>query len=315
MRGLAVREGQLRLVDDLAPVPVQAGEVEVRVVCASVNPTDLELAEGLYDAMVARHSALHLARTGLEFSGVVTQGGARFQVGDAVYGYVDLLRGAKTHQERIAIREAHIAPKPADWTFAQAAAFPLGAQTAYVALKQVADARAGEHVLIHGASGGLGVYAVQIARKLGLHSTAVAGPDQEAFLRELGADEVLDYTAVDVRTSGRTFDIILEWSTRWTFAQAAPLLSSRGRFVPAEPVKAQIDFSTDSEASRRSRDLWVAAGDGPLLEELADWVAAGDLRVLVDSEYPFEDYPTAFSRIRESSKRGRVVLTLPTSGD
>ncbi|MEM9864997.1 MAG: NAD(P)-dependent alcohol dehydrogenase [Myxococcota bacterium] len=315
MKGLVLREGQLTMAKDLVPRPPDEGEVEVRVVSASVNPTDIELAAGVYDDMLARAGMLDRTRTGLEFSGVVTTPGKRFQPGDEVFGYVDLLEGAKSHQERIAIGEALIARKPAAWSFAEAAAVPLGAQTSLVALRDVANAQAGERILINGAAGGLGVYAVQLAaRVFRLHVTAVAGPGQGAFLKGLGADEVLDYTAERPLANGERYDIIFDLTTRWQFDEVEASLTPTGRFMPSEPLKAGVDFSEGARSGARSVNLWVGQGDGDVLAEVAALVANGTLQVFVDSVYPFEAHQEAFARLKQPSKRGRVVMTLEDAG-
>lgn len=311
MKGIAVREGQLRLVNDLVrPVPGH-GEVEVEVVCASVNPTDLELAAGVYDELLASQGKLASTRTGLELSGVVVGQGQRFAHGDEVFGYVDLMNGEKSHQERVVINEALIAKKPEGWSFAEAAAVPLGAQTSLVALRDVAQARAGEKVLVNGASGGLGVYAVQIAaRMLDLHVTAVASGKQAELMRRLGAHEVLDYNTTDVLGSRETYDIIFDLTTKMQFEGIEHLLSSTGRFMPSEPLKAGVDFSPGARSGERSVSLWVEKGDGQILAQVADWVSSGQLEILVDSVHPLTAFERAFARIRESGKQGRVILNV-----
>ncbi|MEM1413385.1 MAG: NAD(P)-dependent alcohol dehydrogenase [Myxococcota bacterium] len=310
MRGLVVREGRPTVVHDLPGPRLGEGEIEVRVVAASVNPTDLELAEGLYDAQLEARGKVHLPRTGLELSGIVTRGGRRFREGDAVFGYIDLLEGDKTHQERVAIREDGVASKPPELSFVEAAALPLGAETSLVALRDEVRASPGQRVLIQGASGGLGVYALQIAARLGLHITAVAGPGQAPFLHGLGAHRVLDYTQTDVRTLRETFDVVFDLTTRLQFAEIAHLLAPEGRFVPSEPLKAGVDFGGGAESGRRSVNLWVPRGEGKRLAEVAGWVRDGSLRVFVDSVFPFEEHAAAFGRLREHGKRGRVVMTL-----
>ena len=310
MRGLALRDGELTLVEDVDPPRLGPGEVEVQVLAASVNPTDLELAAGVYDAGLAEAGRLHLPRTGLELAGVVMRGGERFREGDEVFGYIDLLHGDKTHQERIAIGEDALALKPPELSFVEAAALPLGAQTSLVALREEVGAQPGQRVLVNGAAGGLGGYAVQIAARLGLHVTAVAGAGQGAFLEGLGAHRVLDYATVDVREASETFDVVFDLTTRLQFAEIAHLLGTDGRFIPSEPLKAGVDFTEGAASAQRSVAHWVPRGDGELLGEVVGWVRDGSLRVVVDSVFPFAEHAAAFRRLREHGKRGRVVMTL-----
>ncbi|MEM1023699.1 MAG: NAD(P)-dependent alcohol dehydrogenase [Myxococcota bacterium] len=311
MKGLVVRSGQLQLVDDL-PVPTPGpGQVRVEVLCASVNPTDLEMADGTYDELLRSHGRLELPRTGLEFSGIVRSTGQSFEEGAEVFGYVDLLQGEKTHQAQLVIEEAFVARKPALVSFEEAAALPLGGQTSLVGLRDVALAREGERVLINGASGGLGVFAVQIAAKrLQLHVTAVAGPGQDSFLHGLGAHEVLDYTKTDVRKSGLEFDVIFDLSTKMRFDDVEHLLSPKGRFMPSEPLKAGVDFTPGARSGERSANLWIPHGDGEVAQQLAQSVVDGSLDVIVDSVHAFEDFRIAFDRMTQSSKRGRIVVRI-----
>ena len=242
MRGLTERNGTLELSNDLEPPVAGPGEVLVRVRGAGMNPYDLESLAGRYDFYFRLYGARQRVRTGLEFAGVVETDGERFRRGDRVFGYVHMIAGQKTHQQRIAVSEDYMARMPDGLDFAEAAALPLGALTALVALREKGRLGPGQRVLINGATGGVGIYAVQIARMLEGRVTAVAGPGQEDFLRELGADRVIDYTERNIADEHERYDLLLDWTARLRLGDVRGLLAPGGRFVPADPIANLGDF-------------------------------------------------------------------------
>ncbi len=310
MMALVVENHALRLENGL-PVPEpRLGEVLVKVHYASVNPTDSDIVDGALDLYLKLARSYLPTRTGLEFSGEVVNDSNRFERGDLVYGYVDLFKGHKTHQQFLCVPETLIARAPRSTSLKEAAALPLGALTTLVGLREVAEIARGSSVLINGASGGLGVYAVQIAKRLGANVTAVAGPGKGELLRDLGADAVADYTTQQIGEYGGPFDLALDLSDRLSFTDVRSVLTTRGAFMPADPSKHLGRMLLNPFSAKKTLRLLVRQGDTDLLTEIARWVDEGGLRVFVDRSYELADYENAFARTREHGGIGRVVMRM-----
>ncbi len=307
MKGITVENHALTLVDNLRRPEPGEGEVLVRVVSTTLNPSDPDIASGLFDEFF--NFGDRRVRTGFEFSGVVARDGAGFTEGDRVYGYIDFLGGADwAHQEYLATKADCIAPMPKGMSFDEAASIPLAAQTVLEGLRDVAELKPGERLLIIGAGGGLGIIAVQIGKLLQAKVTAVAGPGQAEFLSSLGAHATVNYRSTPVNTLTETFDVILDLSAQYRHADIAQLLATSGRFLPADPGKNKDDFAEGSASAAATRYLLVAKGRRADLEQVTAWIEAGQLSAHVDSAFALADFERALERLRTRGKRGRIVL-------
>ena len=310
MRALQNPNHTLSLARDAAQPDRQNREVKVQVHYASLNPTDADIVRGDLDLFIRLSRARSLVRTGLEFSGSVVEGSTRFPTGTRVFGYTHLMKGPKTHQDVISIPEAYIAEMPERMSFAQAAAFPLGAQTSLVALRDVARLKPGQSALILGASGGLGVYAIQIARAMQVSVTGVSGPDGLSIMKKLGADEVIDYRTTPIPRMSGKFDAVFDLSSHYVFRDARHLLKPSGIFVPTNPQKNLWAFAGNLVRRQKVGYLFVDHGDSTLLSELAGQIADGALTVGPVREFDFEDFEDAFASLHEPGQLGRTVLRL-----
>lgn len=310
MKGLVTRNKNISLKDNLGLPAPRKNEVLVKVICASVNPTDLDVVKGKYDLWLRLSGGFHDVRTGLEFSGVVVEGCERFKINDKVFGYVDLMKGQKTHQEYICINADYIALMSENMSFEQAAALPLGALTSLVALTEVSDVQQGTRLLVNGASGGLGVYSLQLAKLFGVHTTAIAGPDQEDFLVQLGADVAYSYKETRIEDLMQKFDVFLDLSNKKSFKEVRPMLSNKGKFIPLEPDKHALSFLMNILDSKKIKYLMVGKGNHQKLTQIAKWVEEEKLQVFVDSAYDFDDYEKCFERLSITGKQGRVVIRI-----
>jgi NADPH:quinone reductase-like Zn-dependent oxidoreductase len=308
MRGLVFDprlELDVELREGLArPVP-RAGEVLVRVTHTTVNGHEFELADNAtVRAMGWLRGAPGEVRTGLEFAGVVESQGGVFGVGQRVIGYVDVISGWKPHAEYVAISEAFLARAPETVSLAEASTLPMGAQTALVAIREVAGLRAGQRLLLLGASGGLGVNGLQIAHLMGVHVTAMASGRHRERLRELGADVVLDYRETTLASITDTYDAVLDFSSTAWLRDVRHLLGDRGVFVPADPMRNLFEILT----SRRARWLLVDRGDTGLLSEISEWVDDGKLTPIVSETFGVDDWREAVARSHVRGRLGRTVL-------
>jgi NADPH:quinone reductase-like Zn-dependent oxidoreductase len=306
MRGLRFDprlEGHVELAEGLARPTPRPGEVLVRVSHSTVNGHEFHLArDPLLRGLAWLRGAPGEVRTGLEFAGTVASPGARTSVGQRVVGYVDMVAGWRPHAEFVAIDEACIAPAPTRVSAAVASALPMGGSTAVVALRDLVGVQEGQRVLVVGASGGVGVLSVQLARHLGARVTAVARSVHHEALQGMGAHAVVEPDA-DLQRLG-PFDAVLDWSARLRWSQVRRWLGPQGVFVPADPVRNLADVVR----SRRARWLMVDRGHRDDLEQLVAWVDEGHLQPVVGEVLPLSQWERAVSRSQERGHLGRTVL-------
>lgn len=311
MKGLVRKKNNIVLEEGL-PIPIPRGkEVLVKVNHASINPFDQETLDGRYDRMKKLGGGKHFpVQTGLEFSGTMEQDGKHFKKGDQVFGYIKLLKSMGTHQEYIAIDENLIAPMPSRLSFAEGAGVPLGALTTFVALREVTQVSPGKKVLINGAGGGLGIYAVQIAKLFDSQVTAVGGDGQEEFLKALGADRFINYKQQSLDSLNDQFDIVFDLTSRVKFSTVKPLLKPRGEFIPSDPFSPGVFSAYLGNAFRKQKVKWlmVRAGNRKKLTQLSSWIEEGKIQVVIDQVYSIKDFAAGFQRLNAPGKQGRIIM-------
>jgi len=243
---------------------------------------------------------------GHELSGVVEAVGAGARapnVGDAVYALTDFWRDGAA-AEYVVVRAADLAPKPKNLDHTQAAAVPLSALTAWQALFDHAGLTRGQSVLIHAAAGGVGTYAVQLAKGRGAHVIGTARAANERFLRDLGADEVIDYTAVRFEDRVKDVDIVLDSVGGDTLERSWGVLRKGGVLVPI------ADSAPPEQAARygvRGVEFIVEPNRAQLIE-IARLIETGALRVIVEATFPLAEARAAFERSLGGHNRGKIVL-------
>jgi NADPH:quinone reductase-like Zn-dependent oxidoreductase len=307
----------LELVELEKPAPAE-DEVLVRVRAASVNPADWYSMTGL---VVARpQSGLRAPkepRVGTDFAGVVEAVGSA--VPDLVPG--DEVYGGRTgaFAEYVCVKNA-IAKKPASLTFEEAAAVPVAAITAIQGLRDKGALQPGERVLVDGASGGVGTFAVQIAKALGAgHVTAVCSTRNLAQARKLGADRVLDYTREDFTAIGERFDVLLEIACTRSYGQLRRLLEQDGRLVivgaPKSgrmlgPLGRVARIMVTSLVRRPKATFFVAKLTRDELLALNELLEAGTVKPVVERTYPLDEIADAMAYLGEGHARGKIVVTM-----
>nr|WP_197472400.1 MULTISPECIES: NAD(P)-dependent alcohol dehydrogenase [unclassified Oleiphilus] len=270
MKALVVENKSISLKEGLRLPKTKGNELLVKVVCASVNQLDAENIQGKYDFLLKILGSNYPVKTGIEFSGIVVEGCGKFKQGNKVFGYVNLMKGVKAHQEYISVSEDYIALIPDGLSFEQSAALPLGALTSLVALRDIGGLTQGSRVLINGASGGLGVYAIQLAKIFGASVTAIAGAEQETFLNSLGADKVINYHEQPIESLTETFDVLLDLSNQKLFKEIKHLLKAKGRFIPAEPNKHLLNIVASFFTAKKTNYLMVDRGDHEQLTQISE---------------------------------------------
>ncbi|MFJ9414225.1 NADP-dependent oxidoreductase [Streptomyces sp. NPDC101227] len=294
----------LELVETGRPVP-GPGQVLVRVLGAGVNPADWKLRSG-----TVRKAGEPPFTLGLDLCGEVVETGAgagRFRVGEVVFGCASVPGGA--YADYVAVSEAALAGVPEGLDPVHAAALPVAGLTAWQPLVKVAGVRAGQRVLVHAAAGGIGHLAVQIAKAHGAYVLGTARAEKHGFLRELGADEVIDYTAVDFTEAARAVDVVIDpigddYGPRSleTLAPGGLLIDVRGTGPDRTAVR---------EAARARGLRYVEFGftpSGADLERLGELVTSGAVRVVVDRVLPLTAAAEAHAASEGGRVRGKIVL-------
>jgi NADPH:quinone reductase-like Zn-dependent oxidoreductase len=252
--------------------------------------------------------------TGREYSGRVVAVGAgvsRFRVGDEVFG----CNAAGVNAEYIAVPESGaVLPKPVGLTHAEAAALPFGAITSVTFLRERANIRPGERVLVVGASGGVGVYAVQVAKYLGAEVTGVCSTNNVELVRSLGADHVIDYTAEDPRRGGHSFDVIVDTVGKTSFADYRHLLGEGGRHVFIEGGVRELWQSLITPHMRGPTVIGgVSIDDREGLEKVCALVEAGAIRAVIGHRFPMTEVVAAHRVVEGRRRRGAVILGWPAA--
>jgi NADPH:quinone reductase-like Zn-dependent oxidoreductase len=288
------------------PVPSpEAGEVLVRIKAAGINPVDAAVRAGYFPLLGEPPFIL-----GWDISGTVEalgEGVSGFAVGDEVFGMPRFPKQAAAYAELAAAPAGELAPKPKRLSHADAAALPLAGLTAWQGLVGAGRIEPGHRVLVHAAAGGVGHLAVQIAKALGGYVIATASPEKLDFVRSLGADEVLDYTANDFTQTVQDADIVIEPIGGDHAAQSVASLRSGGVLV------ALLDPSEDAKAQAKARNIRVERisvhPDREGLVELSKLVDTGKLVVHVAKTFPLEQAAQAHEFLA-TRPIGKVVLEL-----
>lgn len=249
---------------------------------------------------------------GSEFAGVVEAIGSavtRFQPGDEVFGYRGADFGANAEYLCVA-EDTVVAHKPANVTLEEAATIPYGALTALNLLKRI-DIKPGDKVLINGASGGIGSYALQLAKHYGAEVTGVCSTPRVETVRKLGADHVIDYTQENFTQNGETYDLILDILGKSSFEQVKGSLAPDGRYLLASfKIKQLLQMLWTSFTSRKKVICALAIEKPDDLLHIKELVEAGALTTIIDRRYPLEEAAEAHRYIEQGHKTGHVLLML-----
>lgn len=292
-------------------------EVLLRIVASTVCAADWRLRKpdpppvGWFMNGFLRPKKINIL--GMEFAGTVDLIGkdvTRFKVGDRVFGLTWSFGG---HAEYARVSQAQAVTKmPDNASFEEAAAIPFGGISALHFLKK-AGIKAGQRVLIYGASGSVGTAGVQIARHFGAHVTAVCSTANLGLVQSLGADEVIDYTKDDFSTAGRIYDIIHDTVGKTHFARSLRALRRDGVYIDAGPGLSSVFgglWARVTGAGKVKVIGAVAQGGVPALDFLRELVENGEFRAVIDRRYPLADIAEAHRYAEAGHKKGNVVINI-----
>jgi NADPH:quinone reductase-like Zn-dependent oxidoreductase len=292
--------------EDVSRPEPKANEILVRVHAAGVNPVDWKIREGIVPATLPMIM-------GFDFSGVVEtigSGVTKYRSGDAVFG--QLADGSGSYAEYALTMEVYIAHKPEGLDDNRAAALPVAGLVAWQALFDTAKLAAGQTVLIHGAAGGVGSFAVQFAKWKRARVLGTASGEHAAQARQLGADEVIDYRKTKFEDVARDVDVVLDTIGGETQERSWNVLKRGGVLVSlVQPP------SAEKATARGARGLLVyQKGNGEQLAEIADLVAKGKVKVNVEKALPLQEARKAQEMSKSGHSSGKIVLeVLPGRGN
>lgn len=289
---------QIKVEDAPRPVPGE-GQVLVRIKATGVNPADWKMRQGWYKD----YFPLQFPWTpGLDAAGVVEAVGpgvTQFKPGDEVFGFLNA-----SYAEYAVTAEAELQIKPANITFQEAASIPVGALTAWGALEE-ARVQAGQRVLIQGGAGGVGLYAVQLAKAKGAYVIATASGVNVDYVKSLGADEVVDYTKTKFEDAVKNVDVVIDTVGGELINRSFDVIRPDGVFVTVagmvDPEAAQARNIRGSSAGRASADK---------LKQVAELVAANKLKTQVGPVFPLAQAREAQELSQTGHGRGRIVLNI-----
>lgn len=303
---LEKKAGADALVSGNIPQPNPgSGEILIKVYATAVMPTELNWMPTFNTPSgEPRPFPVVLSH---EFSGVVESLGTgveEFNIGDEVYGLNDwFTNGAQA--EYCVVSPDALARKPKTLRHTEAAVVPISALTAWQGLIEKGQLRRKQRVLIHGAAGAVGTFAVQMARWRGAHVTATASPGNLDFVRALGADVVIDYQATRFEDVVCDMDLIFDAVGGETLERSWKILEKTGKLISI------VGEKTQAPLSQRSRDAFMLVrADGKQLTEIGSMIDAGELRVFVEAVYALEEATEAYARAERGKMRGKIALSI-----
>lgn len=299
----------MALVTRPLPTP-RPGEYLVRIRAAGLNPIDYRIRQGQLRWLLPTRLPVVL---GYDIAGEIVAGNAleeanALTAGTRVLSYLPHRLGGG-YAQYTTVKAAHVIPLPDGLSWEQAAAVPLAASTALQALRDIARAQPGQRVVIHGASGGVGHFAVQIAKSLGTHVTAVCSAANLDFVRNLGADVAIDYRERDILDTGESYDAIFDVVANRSFAADRGALHPGGSWITTVPRLASLGWNGVTWFGRRCRHI-LARSRHQDLAHLVELIRDNRMQATVQQVYDLEDIAAAHRVLEAHHVRGKLVLRI-----
>lgn len=296
----------LEIIEMEKPI-IKNDEVLVKVFAASVNPVDVLIRKNRVMSFFANRGS---KITGSDLSGKVVSVGRSVESikdGDDIFGF----RQGGATAEYAAISEKKVTIKPVNMTFEEAAAVPLAALTALQALRDKGNISSGQNVLINGASGGVGTYAVQIAKSFGTEVTGVSSTKNLELIKSLGADKVIDYTKEDFTRTNERYDIVLDAVAKSSFSKCKRILNQRGIYISTgfSPILFVQVLLTSFFGSKKAKAVFVNLNTKDL-NILGELIKVGKVKSVIDQSYPMNKTSEAHIHIENGHTKGKVVITI-----
>lgn len=306
-----ITKSHLLVKETRLPKPA-ANEVLVKIAATSVNPKDWKLNTNI-SSLIPGIGSLRPFIIGDDLSGEVVELGSavtEFSVGDQVYGMDMRLRTAAAAEYAV-INKKRIAIKPANISHTQAAVVPLAALTAYQAYLK-GNLQQGQRLLIIGASGGVGTFAVQIAKAMGAEITAVCSGRNSELVKSLGADHLIDYTQEDFQSREEDFDMVFDVTSYETPQSCASLLKEGGVFVTTMGYLKPIVFTGFAKLSPNKKKAKIVMVESYTehLNAIREMIEKGEVTPIIDSEFSLAEIDKAYQRSKSGRARGKIAINV-----
>lgn len=291
------------------PIP-QANELLIEVKASSVNPVDWKIRRGYVKLLSGNRFPLRL---GADFAGIIKQVGSQvqgYQVGEEVYGFVNPVNGGG-YAQYLTVSADKIAKKSTNLSFEAAASLPLAGLTALQSLCDLGQLQAGMNVLINGASGGVGIFAVQIAKALEATVTGVCSYKNTTLVKELGADRVIDYHQQDFTQESVQYDIIFDAVGKHTFNECISCLKDKGVYITTLPsLQNFIPITKSLIFPGKKAKIVLAQSKSEDLRRLNELVDNKNLKVIIDQIFPLEKIKQAHQYSESEKAVGKIVISI-----
>ncbi len=293
------------------PMPApQKGEVLIKVNAISINPVDIKTRKGmaLYNSLKENDPVI----LGWDISGEVVEAGedaTQFEIGEEVFGMVNFPGHGKAYAEYVAAPAAHLADKPDQITHQEAAASSLAALTAWQVLMQQAKVQSGERVLMHAAAGGVGHFGVQIAKYLGAYVIGTGSDANYDFVKELGADEYVDYNHERFEEVIQNVDIVFDAVGGDNPKRSLNIIRGGGLLIA---IAGGITDEVKKLAEEKGIKAWayLVQSNGDDMEQLAELLEAGTIKPYISNEFSFDQIAEAHNQIETGRTRGKIVINM-----
>lgn len=300
---------QLQLAEIEKPT-ISSNEVLIRAKALSINPVDMKtrLGKSFYNEFKSKYDPIIL---GWDVSGIVESVGENvkdFKTGDEVFGMVNFPGHGKAYAEYVAAPAGHLALKPSNISHEQAAAATLAALTAYQVLNR--HVKKGDRVFIHAAAGGVGHFAVQIAKILGAEVSGTTSQKNIGFVQSLGADHVIDYQKQPFETVAGNFDFVLDPLSGETLYKSIPTVKKGGTIITLPSAGFDEKMTEAGKQNNIHIAFEMVESSGNDMRQIAQWLASGTLKPEVSQVYPFEKLPQAHASLETGRTRGKIAIAL-----
>ena len=303
-------------VGTMAAPTRRSGELLIRVHASSVNPADVKVCTGGEGAGFM-HSKRFPTAFGFDFSGVVEQAsaaGSNRLKGDEVFGHLPYSMSTRqgAFADYIAIPPSQVALKPANVSHEDAASSATAGLTALQGLRDKGQLKSGQRVLINGASGGVGSFAVQIAKLMGAEVWGTSSAAKVDFVRSLGADEVIDYRETPISKLTALFDVILDAASMSSYDQTKHLLTRSGTYVTLLPTATLLTGMLASSLSRRRCTFVMVKSRTAELDQLGAWLSSGELKASGERTFELAQIGAALAELEAGKVRGKLAVRVKT---
>lgn len=286
------------------PLP-KTGEILVRVHAASVNPVDYKTRNGSMKLISGKKFPRVL---GIDVAGVVEQTGpkSKYRPGDRVFAMLSISGGA--YAEFVSVKETQLCLIPDGVSMEEAAATPLASLTALQSFQKSNGIKPGDMVLVNGASGGVGSFAVQIAKALGANVTAVCSAANTEFIKSLGADKVIDYNDEDFTTLDKQFDTVFDAVAKSSYTKCCKIILKGGKYVSTLPNNGLFFYQATNILRSKKAHFIMTKPSGDDLALIADMMKKQQLRPYIQKIFPLSEGAEAHRLIETERVRGKLVL-------